>query len=285
MLHQLFEHVFVQEDVAYARRHHYYAPELRRGDARDETAAVVYAEIFYYKAPYAVGYAVHRQIAVEPELKVEHRHRRGEHEQEYAFQKLHGNDVYAVHVLTEYVVVAVRAGEAYPRIGGPAVAATRKEAAQPAERMRDADADGNERHRVGEAGVHVVLQELYLCPRGDDIYIEVVKPEITCDAAYKAAVESHGRAEIERARFDIVIDRLKEHGEQNADGRGNYAEQQHLVGAFLVEVLVPERPHEECKAADYAYRHAQTVGVDLDGAYGQQRFGMHALPSCALFSV
>ena len=81
---------------------------------------------------------------------------------------------------------------------------------------------GYKSHRICKAGVHVVLQPLYLCSRRDDIYIQVIKQQIASHAAYEAADERHA-AELELACFDVVIQRLEEHCKQYAYARCDYS--------------------------------------------------------------
>lgn len=70
MLHHLFQYILVKEEITDADYNHKYAPELRRREAGDKTAAVVNAEEFDNEAPYAVSYAVNAEVAIELILEV-----------------------------------------------------------------------------------------------------------------------------------------------------------------------------------------------------------------------
>ena len=210
MLHLIFEHILIEEEIADACYHHYYAPELRRRKAGNEAAPVVRTEKLDDKAPYAVCHEIQPEVTVEFELKVEHRHYHGEDHEEYALEKLRGDHG------------AGSRFELDAPVGGSAVATACKETAQSSECVGYGYAYGYKCHRVGEAGVHVVLQPLYLCARRDDVNIQIVEQKVAAHAAYEAAYERHA-AELELACFDVVIQRLEEHGKQYADGRCDYS--------------------------------------------------------------
>ena len=69
-------------------------------------------------------------------------------------------------------------------------------------------------------------------------------------------------AEARGGVFDVVVQRLEDHGHKYAEGRGGYAYYENFIGRLFVEVAVPERPHQKDEAGDDTHSHAYAVGID-----------------------
>ena len=236
----LFLKIIEKEDESYSEYNHRYRPELRGRDTGYELSSVISANELEKESEDSVGDEVDAHIMSEIKLQKQEEHYSEENEQERRLIELSRmNGVRQRRELNSEEGVSL-----------DSVAATRKEASDSAEAVRDSDTAGHEREYIDQSAVKPGSCDEINYQEGND-------------STDKTAHKGHALSEFEACRrvLDIVIYRLEERCRGKADDDRTYSEKEGEIQEALADSKLFAPEGKRYKGAEYANGDHNTIHI------------------------